>query len=149
MVEIGLVTPTPGLMQSIFSILSLKFDWCSTYIIALLYVIWCYFHLCYEIQLWSERILPEVTVTQGPSTQAASFSQLTQWLLRCGSNSLEVYLSKSFCKLTNSCEIGLWWVPQIPIDDKSTLVQDFLVPSGKKPSPEPLLTQIYIVIWCH
>ena len=24
-----------------------------------------------------------------------------------------------------------------------------LVPSGNKPLPEPMLTQIYVAIWCH
>ena len=31
-------------------------------------------------------------------------------------------------------------------DDKSTVVQ---VAEGTKPVPEPMLTQIYVDIWCH
>ena len=26
---------------------------------------------------------------------------------------------------------------------------NWLVPPGKKPLPEPMVTQIYVIIWCH
>ena len=49
-----------------------------------------------------------------------------------------------------SCEIALMWVSLDFPDDQSTLVQVMaLVPSGNKPLPEPMLTQIYVAIWCH
>ena len=36
----------------------------------------------------------------------------------------------------------LWW--QVNIDSGNGLV-----PSGNKPLPDPMLTQIYVTIWCH
>ena len=35
------------------------------------------------------------------------------------------------------------------ITDKPTLVSNGLEPSGNKPLSEPMLTQIYVTIWCH
>ena len=50
-----------------------------------------------------------------------------------------------------SYEIALRWMPLDLTDDKSTLVQviNGLVPSGNKPLPEPMLTQISVAIWQH
>ena len=43
--------------------------------------------------------------------------------------------------------LALRWMPWDITDDKSTLVQDGLVPSGNKPFPKPMLSQIYMAIW--
>ena len=43
-----------------------------------------------------------------------------------------------------SYEIALRWMPLDLTDDKS-----ILVPSGNKPLPEPMLTQIYVAKWRH
>ena len=43
-------------------------------------------------------------------------------------------------------EIALRWMPQDITDDKSG---NGLVPSGNKPLPEPMLTQIYVAKWRH
>ena len=66
-----------------------------------------------------------------------------------------------------SCKIILKWMPMDLTDDKSRLVQvmawchmateiwvkigsgNGLVPSGNKPLPEPILTQISVTIWHH
>ena len=47
-----------------------------------------------------------------------------------------------------SCDIAIIWMSLGFADDQSTLVQG-LVPSGNKPLPEPLLTQISVNIWHH
>ena len=66
--------------------------------------------------------------------------------------------------LSAPSDIGLSWVPENLTDGKSTLVQvmaglhwwsvnigsgNGLVPSGNKPLPEPMLTQIFVATWCH
>ena len=45
------------------------------------------------------------------------------------------------------CEIALMWLSLDLTNDKSTLVQ--VMPSGNKPLPEPMLTQISDAIWHH
>ena len=41
-------------------------------------------------------------------------------------------------------------MPQDLTDDKSNIGSgNGLVPSGNKPLPEPMLTQIYVAIWRH
>ena len=45
-----------------------------------------------------------------------------------------------------STEIALWWIPQNTFDDNIGSGNG-LVPSGSKPLPEPMLTQIYVAIW--
>ena len=41
-------------------------------------------------------------------------------------------------------------MPQNPFDDQINLGSGYgLVLSGTKPLPEPMLTQIYVVIWRH
>ena len=50
------------------------------------------------------------------------------------------------------CKIALRWMSLDLIDDKSMLVEgsgNGLVPSGNKPFPEPMLTQIYVAICRH
>ena len=49
--------------------------------------------------------------------------------------------------LINSSEIGHRWVPRNPVDDKTVDSGKGLVPSGNKPLPEPVLTQIYMCLW--
>ena len=49
--------------------------------------------------------------------------------------------------LCSSCEIVLTWMPQDLTDDKVNIGSgNGLVPSGNKPLPEPMLTQIYVAI---
>ena len=49
-------------------------------------------------------------------------------------------------------QIALRWMPQNTCDDNCQVnigSGNGLVPSGNKPLPEPILTQIYITIWHH
>ena len=46
-----------------------------------------------------------------------------------------------------TCEIALW-LPQNAFDDKSVLYHG-LLPFGKNPLLEQMLTQIYITVWLH
>ena len=49
-----------------------------------------------------------------------------------------------------SCEIVLRCMPQDFTHDKVNIGPgNGLVPSGKKPLPEPMLTKFYYIIWCH
>ena len=49
-----------------------------------------------------------------------------------------------------SHEIALRWMPLVLTDDKSTLGPgNGLVPSGNKPLPGLMLTQIYVAKWRH
>ena len=34
-------------------------------------------------------------------------------------------------------------------DDVNIGLGNGLVPSGNKPLPEPMFTQVYVAIWCH
>ena len=45
------------------------------------------------------------------------------------------------CSQLNSAEHLSWWV--------KISSGNGLVPSGNKPLPEPMLTHIYVAIWCH
>ena len=45
-----------------------------------------------------------------------------------------------------SCKIALRWTPQTTFNHKSTWSGNGIVPSGNKPVPEPMLTQIYVSI---
>ena len=49
--------------------------------------------------------------------------------------------------MSTSCEIALRWVVQNTFDDVGS--GNGLVPSGNKPLPEPVLSQIYVTIWYH
>ena len=57
---------------------------------------------------------------------------------RCGNNYISVFFKDTLWidTLVTYCEIGLWWVPLKPTDDKSTLVQEIIF-------LEPVLTQIF------
>ena len=58
-----------------------------------------------------------------------------------------IFLNENSWILIN---ISLKFVPQVPINDIPVLVQIMAWrPSGNKPLPEPMLTQIYVAIWCH
>ena len=46
------------------------------------------------------------------------------------------------------CEIGLRWIT-LDLTDVNTGLGNGLVPSGNKPLPEPMLTQIYVTIRRH
>ena len=49
-----------------------------------------------------------------------------------------------------SFEIALKWMERDLTDDKSNIGSgNALVPSGNKPLPKPILTQIYVTIWRH
>ena len=51
---------------------------------------------------------------------------------------------------STSFEIALWWIPPNTFGEKSTFVQVMaLVPSGNTSLPEPMLSKIYVAIWCH
>ena len=51
---------------------------------------------------------------------------------------------------TNHVPIVLKWMPMDLTDGKSTFCSgNGLVPSGNKPLPEPMLTQISVAIWRH
>ena len=58
---------------------------------------------------------------------------------------LQVYI------LSTSHETACKWMSQDLINDTSILIVsgNDLVPSGNKPLPETMLTQIYVVIWGH
>ena len=66
---------------------------------------------------------------------------------------VSVFLSVFTCilminNLIISCEIAAWWMPQVFIDDMSTLVQvNVLEPPGNKPWHETILTKITIAIY--
>ena len=52
--------------------------------------------------------------------------------------------------LSVSCEIALRCMPLNPIDDELTLDSgNGLEPSGSKPLPEAILTQIYVATQLH
>ena len=49
-----------------------------------------------------------------------------------------------------SNEIAFRWMPQDLIDSKVNIgLGNGLMPSGNKPSPELMLTQIIVIKWCH
>ena len=48
--------------------------------------------------------------------------------------------------LGTHCEIALRWMPWNPYD-KSTLGQ--IIADDNKSLPEPMLTQMYVTMWCH
>ena len=48
-----------------------------------------------------------------------------------------------------SCEIALIWMSLDFTDAVNIGSGNGLVPSGSKPLPEPMLTQIYVVKWRH
>ena len=83
---------------------------------------------------------------------------------RCGSNFTSVVFKCILHMdiLSTSCDIGHSWVPQSPTDDNSTLNTttphwslvnigsgNDLVPSGNKPLPKPMLSQISVTISRH
>ena len=46
------------------------------------------------------------------------------------------------------CEIALWRMSLDPTDDKPDVdPNNGLVPTQNKPLPEPVLTQLYVVMW--
>ena len=52
--------------------------------------------------------------------------------------------------MSTFCEIAFRWMPRNTFDNKSASCSgNGLVPSGKKPLPEPELMQIYGAIWRH
>ena len=67
---------------------------------------------------------------------------------RCGSNFTSVFfkIMLQIDFLSASCEIVPKRVQQNPIADGSTVIYsgNGLMPSGSKPLPDPMLTQIYV-----
>ena len=55
----------------------------------------------------------------------------------------------SHCGWGISCEIVLIWMSLDLTDDVNIGSGNGLVPSGNKPLPEPMLTQISVTIWRH
>ena len=53
-------------------------------------------------------------------------------------------ISEHVCEQSISCEIILRWISQSTFGWGKGLVS-----SGKKALPEPMLTHIYVALWCH
>ena len=70
---------------------------------------------------------------------------------RCSSNFQSVISEHMLLiKFMRTLEISVRWMPQNTFDDKSTNGSgNGLVPSGIKPLPERMVTNICVAIWCH
>ena len=51
--------------------------------------------------------------------------------------------------MNTSWEIALWWMSQDTYDNKPIGSGNGLVPCGNQRLSEPMLTQIYVIIWCN
>ena len=105
---------------------------------------------CNTGPLGGESVVMEDSLPRGLSITVPCINSLAPRTLDNNFGSKIFKLIPQNSSLGACCEIALRWMPYNLSNVKVYIGSgNGLVPSGNKPLPEPMLTQIYVAIWCH